>query len=381
MRVVLFLTVVLLTSAAPSGAALPQEAAAACGALGADAIFIGRPGKPAEVLVSFEDRIQPARERWLKAQAEADASRDNEVHIRAIRAFEEYEELRGRYPKPQKMVLIPIEVATNFKGPATPIVYMQGLDKFEPGRSYVFFGHLSMPTLDDRIMDPASMPQPVEKAELTLRLIQEALSASHGGTVIGSVEYESAGEPGNAATAAAGLTVRIASTGFILNTTTDTDGVFLVTGVPSGEVSATPSLPNGLAIVYDKSTMMSLREGRCALLRMRAALNGRIRGRVLGTGAKPRPALTIQLVPSAVVWWSHSQRYQTTTNDRGEFEFRTIPPGSYFVGHELMRSDLVPVGGYPPMTYYPGTSDRAAAIPIVVGNATLHDGVDFTVDW
>jgi hypothetical protein len=34
----------------------------------------------------------------------------------------------------------------------------------------------------------------------------------------------------------------------------------------------------------------------------------------------------------------------------------------------------------PPKTYYPGTPDRSAAIPIVVGSATQHDGVDFVVD-
>ncbi len=89
-------------SAAPSGAALPQEVAAACGDLDVDAIFIGRPGKPSEVLVSFEDRIQPARERWLKAQAEADKSTDRDVHIKAVDAQVEYDHLRAYIllPKP-----------------------------------------------------------------------------------------------------------------------------------------------------------------------------------------------------------------------------------------------------------------------------------------
>jgi hypothetical protein len=123
--------------------------------------------------------------------------------------------------------------------------------------------------------------------------------------------------------------------------------------------------------------MTTLRDGHCEPLQMRAALNGRIRGRVRGVGGNPRSALTVQLVPTTAEW--HGPHYATTTNDRGEFEFRTIPPGSYFLGHELIRSDLVPVGGYPPMTYYPGTSDRAAAIPVVVGRATLHEGYEFVV--
>ena len=34
----------------------------------------------------------------------------------------------------------------------------------------------------------------------------------------------------------------------------------------------------------------------------------------------------------------------------------------------------------PPKTFYPGTPDGAKAIPIVVGNATNHDGLDFVVE-
>ena len=165
----------------------------------------------------------------------------------------------------------------------------------------------------------------------------------------------------------------------MLNTTTDTDGVFLVTGVRSGQVSATPSLANGLAIVDDKSTMKPLGEGGCVALQMRAALNGQIRGRVVGAGGTPKAGMKIQLVPGAAGWRARDHRYEATTNDGGEFEFRTIPPGSYFVGYERIVSGRS--SSHPPFTYYPGTSDRAAAIPIVVGSATVHNGIDFTVVW
>ncbi len=157
--------------------------------------------------------------------------------------------------------------------------------ELEPGRPYIFFSYLIMAMLDDRIMQPAGLPQPVEKADLTLRLIREALPTSHGGTVIGSIDYESAGEPGGAATAAAGLTVRIAATGFSFNTTTDSEGVFLVTGVPSGPVSATPSLPH-----LQRHTIAFTERCHCRLVvddreAVRAALNGRIRGRVQSSRA------------------------------------------------------------------------------------------------
>jgi hypothetical protein len=54
-------------------------------------------------------------------------------------------------------------------------------------------------------MNPSGIPQAVEKAELNLRLVVKRFRRR--GAVIGSIEYESAGNPGNVATAAAGLTV------------------------------------------------------------------------------------------------------------------------------------------------------------------------------
>jgi hypothetical protein len=69
-----------------------------------------------------------------------------------------------------------------------------------------------------------------------------------------------------------------------------------------------------------------------------------------------------------------------TTNERGEFEFVAIPPGSFVFGHQIIGPHLVVSGQkLPPKTYYPGTPDYSAATRIVVGDATQHDGLNFIV--
>ena len=56
--------------------------------------------------------------------------------------------------------------------------------------------------------------------------------------------------------------------------------------------------------------------------------------------------------------------YSPLTNDRGEFTFMAIPPGTYLAGVNIARQ---PAPGSPfRPTYFPGTTDRLQATPIVV---------------
>jgi hypothetical protein len=61
--------------------------------------------------------------------------------------------------------------------------------------------------------------------------------------------------------------------------------------------------------------------------------------------------------------------------DDGTFEFFGQSPGSYVLSARFVRVEdgkeryLI--------TYFPGTPDMAAAVPIIIGRATQHDGFDF----
>jgi hypothetical protein len=115
-------------------------------------------------------------------------------------------------------------------------------------------------------------------------------------------------------------------------------------------------------------------------------LNGRIRGRVVGRDGKPAPDLELQitLMNPTRIYGGIDKRYTARTDENGEYEFRAIPPGTYLLGHRIIEPDFrfgSPGQVQPSKTYYPGTPDRAGAIPIVVGNATQHGGLDFVVVW
>jgi len=142
-------------------------------------------------------------------------------------------------------------------------------------------------------------------------------------------------------------------------------------------------LPQQLGVTNRALLTAQVVGGRRTSVTLHAALNGRIRGKVGGRDGKPKPGRPLELIPTKGGWSGRlDERYKVTTNERGEFEFVAIPPGSYLLGHQIISPHIVMPGQkLPPKTYYPGTPDRSAAIPIVVGNATGHDGVNFTVVW
>ena len=397
LRVISPLLVLVFASAISASAATPEDVAQACESLHrADAIFVGRPQTPTSINVSFEHLIEPARQKWLKAKEEASRSQqDIEVQIRAVKANDEYNMLRAQYPQPMDMVLIPIHVDARLKGETPDLVYMSapGPKPLETDRPYLFFTHYMMEMWDKRLLRPAGLPKPVEEDDAVVQFVREATSATRGGVVFGWIVTESAVAPDGSAAPAPGVDVRVEAPGFMLNTATDSRGVFMVTEAPAGPVTVRPALHERLTIVHG-SLSATVQEGGCVPFNLRAAVNGRIRGRVIGRDGQPKADLPVQLL---IVGKSSSidyvrflnlrDRLKTRTNAKGEFEFRALPPGQYLLGHNLYpeRDFIIHEAGANPVarppTFYPGTSDRASAIPIVVGEGTDHGGLDFAVAW
>ena len=378
--------------AVPAGAATPEDVAHACEAVGhADAIFIGQPQPPVSIKVSFEDRIEPARQKWLKAKKEAEGSLDRDVQIRAIDAHTEYDQLRSQFPPPMDMVLIPIHIDTRFKGDVPDVVFMSppGPYIFDPARRYLFFTSFMMQMLDTRFVRPAGLPMPVEEDDTAMRVVRAATTAARGGVLLGSIDMESPTDPAGPTSPAAGVTVRVQAPGFTLDAATDSQGVFMVTEVPSGPVTITLALHERFTII-NGSLSGTVEEGGCVPFTLRAAFNGRIRGKVMGLDGKLGSGLPLQLLllsDNYTRFFAFRDRLKTSTNAKGEFEFRGLPPGQYLLGHNLypendvimLENGIAPVKRHP--TFYPGTADRAAAMPIAVGEGTQHSGFDFTVVW
>ena len=374
----------LLSGRQPSPVSTEAVARACENLDGTEVAFVGRAGKPFVHRLSFEKEIEPARRIWLAAQAASDRSPKNiDLLRKAIEAHDAFENIRLLYPDPHNYVLTPMRVETAFRGVAADnvLVELRETPPLEVGHSYLVYGERYLWMFGSDIVT-STQPKPVSDAQQELRLLRAALSSPHGGSVFGVIELEHALDLSRSSPLE-GVNIRLSRPGYFDDTLTLEDGSFIVTGIPNGPVTISPSLPERLTIANRASLSTVVSDGGCFPVRLRAALNGRIRGRVVGPDGKARPNVRIQLLPvnSPRSYGHLPERFTRNTNEHGEFEFLALPPGSYLLGHNLYSEShvILPTAKKEPATYYPGTPDRRAAVPVLVGEGTEHNGFNFTL--
>ena len=350
----------------------------------AEVIFVGRvKSAPITRRVSGEQEIEKARairdatERDLKAfealkmPPEIGWRRHQDLAIQAATAREEYDKTRAMHPPPVDLSLTPILVEVPFRGVNTAELFMmnRGQPGLDPARSYLFYAERPLgPLAPDVIF--AGQPKDLEFAEADLRFLHEAVADNSGTTVRGSLMIEDLNDP--RPMPLGGVVLRISLDGQRYETSTHADGTFGITGVPPGRLTIDPLLPDHLALPPQPRGGES--RGGCLTVHLRARVNGRVRGRVLlDTGAGFRGA--VDLVPDDP---SHQpvMPSPTFTNDRGEFEFSVVAPGTYLLGVNISRPP--PAGAAFRPTYFPGTTDLSQAARIVVGPGDNPD-VDLVV--
>lgn len=381
----LIYAVLAIVAAATSVAA--QDVEDACHAFGSsEVIFVGRvKSAPITRRISGEEGIEKARilmdaaERELKAfealkmPPEIGATRHYDLTVRAIRARDEYDRTRAMHPPPVDLSLTPILVETAFRGVTTAELFMmnRGQPELDPARSYLFYAERPMgPLAPDVIF--AAQPKSVDSAEGDLRFLHDAVANNPGTVVYGSLMLEDLSD--RRPSPLGGIVLRISLDGQRYETSTDPDGTFLITGVPPGVLRIEPVLPDHLTLPPQPRGGQS--RGGCMTVHMRARVNGRVRGRVLlETGAGFRGV--VDLVPDDP---SHQPVIPSPafTNERGEFEFSVVAPGTYLLGVNISRPPT-PSAPFRP-TYFPGTTDLSLATPIVVGPGTEQTELDWLVN-
>ena len=351
----------------------------------AEVIFVGRvKSAPITRRISAEDEIEKARlamvaaERDLKAvealkmPPEIGGGQKRELAIRLIKASDEYNRTRAMHPPPVDFPVTPILVETPFRGVTTPELFMwnRGQPPLDPSRSYLFYAQRPMGPLAPDIID-AGQPKDVEAAEDDLRFLHEAVTSDQGTIVHGSLNFQDPDDQ-TRRTPLPGVVLRVSLDGQHYESSTGADGTFIITGVPPGVLRIDPVLPDHLMLPPQQNG--GIVKGGCLAVHMRAAFNGRVRGRVgLDTGAPFRGV--VDLVPDD--HQRHLPNSHALTNERGEFAFSALPPGNYLVGINISRQ---PSSGSPfRPTYFPGTTDRSEATRVVVGAGTEQSDVDWMV--
>jgi hypothetical protein len=210
--------------------------------------------------------------------------------------------------------------------------------------------------------------------------------ATTGGTIAGVVrlkemrygQYARRDQP---VTPLEQIVVRIFNEKHSIETVTAADGAFIASGLPPGNYQLVPQLPEGL-VVYDPTSRIQalVRDGGCATTTIDVLVNGRVRGVLRGPDGLPLRSTNVDLMPMDVEPEPTTGDIVGTssvwTNQRGEFEFTGRPAGRYYLGVSLYNAPK-PTGRSHPRTYYPGTTDRGAALPVIVRHGRSSDGFDF----
>ena len=371
-----------------------------CGAYSASqVVFVGRAEPPVTFHLSGEAEIEKARQNLIRTEAEVAHLRDTlesperwererEFALRIVHAQAEVSMRRAMYPRPMDLTLIPVSVEQAFRGVTESTMMLHRMDPsmtLEPGELYLISGMRSkiliphfpeMPDLGGVIeyVDPAR----VTPVALARRDLQFLASTASGATVIGTLQMHSWGD--GPSDPMAGVRIVVSSGTRAVETTTRADGSFIVSGIGPGRLEIRPILRGDLTVDNRAALTFQIEEGGCHAVQLTAALNGRLRGRILsatGNSLKGVEVVLYGMDSSGGLGSSNRPRISVRPNEDGTFEFYGVPPGSYLLsaGLEKMEDGKRRYLN----TFFPGTSDVTAAVPVVIGKATQHDGFDFLV--
>ncbi len=169
---------------------------------------------------------------------------------------------------------------------------------------------------------------------LTLNVIAEGLD-----TIQGLVTSD--GSPQS------GANVTITSGSFQATTSTNSNGIYLMTGVPEGVVVATASLTNGFLTGTNTASVSG--DGNTVTLNVALRSSGSVTGQVLQAGGTT-PAMT-SLV-TLTVGGTGGGTLSTTTDAQGNFTFNLVPAGTATISAQVLGSIdqgtgmvIVPAGG------------------------------------
>ena len=373
----------------------------ACDASGEfEVVFVGRLEEPVTFRISGEEEIEKARQDWIRAEAEMarlnasqdvktgfERDRELAMAIAVIRAQEEFNYRRAMYPEPYDLTLFPVIVEQAFRGVTEPTLMLRSLNpslRMEPGERYLITGirttnmlppflkTVSLVPVDDYV-DAASATA-VASAQQELRFFA---ATARGGTILGTLE-DRAGAP------LAGVRIEVRAGTGVRETITREDGSFTASGIESGRVTIKPFLNDDLGVVNASALTFQIVERGCKTVRLTAALNGRLSGRIISATGKSLAFVEVNLQQvdlqrlAGGLWFDRNlPRTSVRPSEDGTFQFSGQIPGSYLLSAYV--ETVVDGKVRHVTTFYPGTPDPTTAAPITIGRATQHDGFDFFV--
>jgi hypothetical protein len=292
------------------------------------------------------------------------------------------------YHPPLEMTLTPFEVERTFLGVTPRVVFVTTLaveTYATPGERYLVYGRAYQPP-DIVAASPRVNMKEIDKAVDDLRFLESLTPGSSGSIISGEVTQKALvyGSTSNARVPLAGVPVRIFNETHTTEASTDSQGRFTASGLPPGQYQIQAQFPAGLIVLDPTSRIVAVvRSGGCASVKIDAVFNGSVTGILRGPDGRPLRS-TVDLMPMDVEPEPRSGQITGTssvsTNDNGEFEFTGRAPGRYYLGVGLYNAPNRSGPSYP-RTYYPGTIDRSAAVPVIVEQGRAREAFDFSIPF
>jgi hypothetical protein len=287
---------------------------------------------------------------------------------------------------PIEMKLTPMMVERAYVGVSTPVIYLMplGIEHYAtPGQRYVVYGR-GYHQPDIVMASPGFGAKEIDAAGADLAFLETLVPGLKGGTISGVVRLKDLtyDRTTRAVTPLDQIVVRIFNDEHSTETVTTADGRFSV-AVPAGTYQIIPQLPQDL-VVWDATSRIQtiVGDAGCTVVTIDTLFNGRVRGVLRGPDGRPLGSTSVDLMPIDIEPEPTTGQINGTgsvgTNDKGEFEFTGRPAGRYYLGVNLYNAPN-PYGPSYPRTYYPGTTDRNSAVPIVVERGRSSDGFDLSV--
>ncbi|HVF41861.1 MAG TPA: hypothetical protein VM936_02550 [Pyrinomonadaceae bacterium] len=244
---------------------------------------------------------------------------------------------------------------------------------FEPGTKYLVYGY-DVEGAGRVGTGICSRTRPLAAAEEDVRYIRGVPGLPEGGEIFGTAKrYAVNHETGawDEAGAVEGARVTAASGAQRLEAMTGGDGSYSLKGLSPGRYTVSVVLPANLSPREEETVEI---HGRgCAQVDYRTVLDGRVAGKLADARGKSLGGVFVNLLPAGAkdAFRSLSGR----TKEDGSFEFRELPPGRYLLGVNLgdAPDEEMPYRS----TYYPSTTDRAAAKVFELGEGERLGGVEF----
>ena len=152
-----------------------------------------------------------------------------------------------------------------------------------------------------------------------------------------------------------------------LETKTDAEGKYSVSGLPPGKYKVRVDLPDGLSI-YNPETELEVHDRGCRQTYFLAEPDTRITGKVSDAQGLAAADVLIELVP--ISQWERNGVERNfpeyvRSDKEGRFVVKLVKPGRYYLGVRIVGSAGATYVPYP-QTYYPGVKDQSQATVITI---------------